>query len=276
MLKLAGFADEISPNLDEQIRVCKQNSLAAIELRGVGGRNVLDLDQEMRAEIKAKLSDTGLVVGCIGSPIGKVKINEPWDAHFERFKIAVDAAEYFQTPLVRIFSYYPPEGQSILSYRDEVLRRMRAKVQYVQSRNVTLVHENEAHIYGESGSACLDLLASVASPKLRACFDFANFVVAGQRPMECWAMLKTYTAHIHVKDARWADGKIVPAGQGDGELGAILADACRNGYSGLLSLEPHLAAAGQFSGFSGSRLFTSAVEALKTLCAKNHIPLAGV
>jgi hypothetical protein len=44
---------------------------------------------------------------------------------------------------------------------------------------------------------------------------------------------------------------------------------------GFLSLEPHLAAAGQFSGFSGPNLFGVAVEALRKVAHENNIPLSG-
>jgi hypothetical protein len=33
MLKLSAFADEISPDLDEQIRVCRELSITHVELR---------------------------------------------------------------------------------------------------------------------------------------------------------------------------------------------------------------------------------------------------
>src|SRR5271163_3428747 len=95
MMKLAAFADEISPDVHEQIKICKENQVTHFELRGVYGKNVLDFDKALRQEIKTRLADNGMAVVSIGSPIGKVKINEPWPAHFERFKIAVDAAELF-------------------------------------------------------------------------------------------------------------------------------------------------------------------------------------
>src|SRR5688572_5623311 len=203
MLKLAAFADEISPELDEQVRVCVENDITHFELRGVRGLNVLDFPPELRNEIKTKLADNGLAVACIGSPIGKAKINDPWDQHFARFKIAVELAEFFDAKLIRIFSYYPPEkGDDIHKYKDEVVRRMRAKVEYLGNRQITLVHENEADIYGEHGKECLDLLQAVNSPKLRAAFDFGNFVIAGERPRDNWPLLKSYSTHIHVKDAK--------------------------------------------------------------------------
>ena len=89
MLKLAAFADEIGPELDDQIRVCRENDVTHFELRGVRGLNVLDFPKELRHEIRMKLNDNGMGVASIGSPIGKAKINESWDKHSDRFKIAV-------------------------------------------------------------------------------------------------------------------------------------------------------------------------------------------
>jgi sugar phosphate isomerase/epimerase len=275
-MKLSAFADEISPDLDEQIKACKQNGVTHFELRGVENKNVLDFDKTLRNRIKSKLAENGMGVISIGSPIGKVKITDAWEPHFERFKIAVDCAEFFAAPFIRIFSYYPPEkGQDLAPYRDEVVRRMRAKVDYVKDRNVTLLHENEKEIYGEKGKECLDLLKTINSPKFRSAFDFANFVQAGEKPLDVWPALKPFSVHIHIKDARLADGTVVPAGQGDGQLAPILVDLHKSGYDGFLSLEPHLKAAGQFSGFSGPELFKKAADALKNLCNKNDIPLAG-
>ena len=275
MLKIAAFADEISADLDEQIRVCRANSVSAFELRGVNQKNVLDFDVPLRQEIKRKLADNGMRVACVGSPIGKVRVDESWDQHFDRFKVAVEIADFLEAPLIRVFSYYPPDGGDILKHRDEVLRRFQAKVDYLGNRPITLVHENEAKIYGEKVAQCVDLMKSINSLKLRSAFDFANFVQAGEEPMANWPQLKPYTAHIHIKDAYKKDGKNCPAGQGDGQIGPILADAYKSGYRGYVSLEPHLAHAGQFQGFSGPDLFKVAADALKAVCREFNVPLAG-
>lgn len=275
MLHLSAFADEISPDLDEQIRVCRENGVTHLELRGVRGKNVMEFDAALRAEIRSKLKDSGMGVVGIGSPIGKVKITDPWPGHFERFKHAVELAEYFEAPFIRLFSYYPPgEGEDIRKHRDEVMRRMRAKVDYVRNHDVVLVHENEKDIYGERVRECIDLMKTIDSPKFRSAFDFANFLLAGERPLDNWPPLKPYTVHIHVKDAVMAGGKIVPAGQGDGEIGPILKDAYASGYRGFVSLEPHLSAAGQFGGFTGPKLFQVAANALKDVCRRYEVPLA--
>ena len=273
MLKLAGFADEVSPDLLQQIAAFKKLGITHFELRGVAGINVLDFDAALGTDIKTKLADNGLAVACIGSPIGKVKIDEPFEPHMDRFKIAVDSARFFEAKLIRVFSYYPPDGGDINQYRDEVIRRFQAKVDYLTGSNLTLVHENERHIFGEGGKNCLDLMKTINSPFLRSAFDFANFIQAGEDPLVNWPLLKPYTVHIHIKDAK-TDGSVVPAGEGAGHLAEILKDAWSGGYRGFLSLEPHLAAHGQFSGFSGPDLFETATTALRKLCGANGIPLA--
>ncbi|MGA2499092.1 MAG: sugar phosphate isomerase/epimerase [Tepidisphaeraceae bacterium] len=275
MLRLSAFADEISPNLDEQIRVCRECGVTHFELRGVYGKNVMDFDDALRREIKRKLADNGLGVISIGSPIGKVKINESWDAHFDRFKKAVELAEYFAAPLIRIFSYYPPEpGQDVRKNRDEVMRRMRAKVEYIRSRPVTLVHENEKDIYGDKGVHCLDLMKTVNDPKLRCAFDFANFVQVGEDPAVNWPLLKPYTVHIHIKDAVMGTGNVVLTGKGDGKIEPILVDAYKSGYRGFLTLEPHLRVAGHSHGETGPDLFKVAADTLRELLRRNGIELA--
>jgi sugar phosphate isomerase/epimerase len=274
MPRLAAFADEISPDLSQQIEACRQNGISQIELRSVGKVNVLDFDKKLRAEVRSRLADSGLKVAVIASPIGKVKIDEPWPQHLDRFKIALELAGFFKAPMIRLFSYYAPaDGTSIADHREEVLRRFQQKVELVRDHPVILLHENEKNIYGDNGQRCLDLLRTIDSPKLRLAFDFANFVQVGDRPRDNWPLLKTYVVHIHVKDALLKTGAVVPAGQGDGDVESILADAWAGGYRGYLSLEPHLAAAGEFSGFSGPELFKTAVDALKQILQRQKIPL---
>ena len=264
MIHLSGFADEIGPDLGLQIETLTSESMTFLELRGVWDTNVLDLTDDQRAEVRERLGDAGIGVSSIGSPIGKVRIDEPWADHVERFKAALDAAEFFAAPYIRLFSYYPPEGAQIADHRDEVIRRLNEQVEMANGRPVTLLHENEADIYGEKPDGCLDLHENV--PGLKAVFDPANFVQAGVKPAEAWAALKEHVVYFHVKDVVAGTGKIVPAGEGDGRIPEILREAiCERGYSGFISLEPHLAVAGQFAGFSGPDLFKKAVQTLKKI-----------
>jgi len=118
-------------------------------------------------------------------------------------------------------------------------------------------------------------MTTINHPKLRSAFDFANFVQCRQRPLECWPQLKPFSVHIHIKDSVWDTGKVVPAGQGDGQIEPILKDAYASGYRGFLSLEPHLKVAGHSHGETGPELFKTAADAIKQVCRKINVPLAG-
>jgi len=276
MLKVGAFADEISPDLDEQIRVCLENGVSLFELRGVSQINVLDFDDTLRKTVKSKIEAAGMGVVSIGSPVGKVDISKPWSEHFDRFKTAVDMANHFNAPYIRLFSYYPPGGEGkgdVMLHRDEVMKRFAAKVEYIKDMKVTMIHENEKGIYGEKLAGCVDIMKTINSPKLRFAFDFANFVQAGDNPLDNWPVLKPYTVHIHIKDAKTGTGQVVPAGQGDGKIAEILKDAYASGYRGCLSLEPHLKVAGHSHGETGADLFKVASDALKKVCAEIGVPI---
>jgi 3-dehydroshikimate dehydratase len=215
----------------------------------------------------------------IGSPIGKVAIDKPWQEHFDKFKRAVEIAEYFDSPFIRLFSYYPAGGEGkgpLDPHRDEVMDRFRHQVQYIADRPVTMVHENEKGVFGDIGRRCHDLMKTIDSQKLRCAFDFGNFVQVGEKPLDNWKLLKPYTAHIHIKDAKFGSGQVVAAGLGDGTIEQILVDAYRGGYRAFVSLEPHLKVAGHSHGETGPELFKVGADALKEICRRNDIPLAGL
>jgi sugar phosphate isomerase/epimerase len=113
----------------------------------------------------------------------------------------------------------------------------------------------------------------VGSPALRATFDAANFVQCGVSPhSEAYDRLRPYLVYVQIKDALAATGEVVPAGQGDGQVRETLAALRDSGFQGYLSLEPHLAMAGRYGGFSGADEFRRAARSLKDLLADLSVP----
>ncbi len=264
MIRLSGFADEIAADPAVQIEVLQSEGIRFVELSGAWGKNVLDFSPAERQDFRRRFHDAGLGVSAIGSPIGKVPIDEAWPDHVARFKIALDAAKFFEAPYLRVFSYFAPKVGRIEDHREEVLRRLNEQVALARSGRVRLLQENESDVYASTTERCLDLLKNV--PDMDMIFDPANFIQAGVRPAEAWPRLADRVAYFHIKDAILGTGRVVPAGEGDGALADILRNAIQQrGYEGYLSLEPHLAAAGKFSGFSGPDLFKQAVRALKRI-----------
>lgn len=266
--KLSAFADEISPDIQVQMDHLLDNGVKLVTLRGANKKNVLDFEEFQVPLIKQQFFNRGLHFSSIGSPIGKVPVTEPLEKEIERLKLALKRAQQFETKVIRVFSFFIPDGEEPDKYRDKVLEGMKAFAETAAAAGVNLLHENEKKIYGDNGERCLEIMEQVNAPNLRTTFDFANFVEVGQEPSECWPKLKPWVREFHVKDARAADKSIVPAGEGDGRIKEILRDAFSSGWSGLLTLEPHLSAAGTFEGFSGPELFKKACDALKKVLSE--------
>jgi len=272
MWTLTGFADEIAPDLDVQLDTLAEESIRYLEFRGVWNKNVLDLTDSEIATVKSTLSQRGFGVSSLGSPIGKIKITDDFAPHLDRFQRALQVARALKAPYIRIFSFFIPADEDPAHYRDEVLDRMGRLVRAAEGADVTLLHENEKEIYGDTPDRCLDILTQINSPVLRAAWDPANFVQCGVRPhTEGYDSLRPFIAYVHIKDALMASGQVVPAGQGDGEVRETIAALRASGFDGFFSLEPHLAAAGTFSGFSGPELYRVAVKALKDLLREQGI-----
>jgi sugar phosphate isomerase/epimerase len=272
---LTGFADEISPELEEQLETLAQESMGYMELRSVWNTSVLDLTDDELDRVKSATAERGIRISSIGSPIGKVPVTEPFGPHLERFGRAMRAADVMESPYIRVFSFFIPEGQEPGHYRGEVIDRMGIMASQAEDAGVTLLHENEKDIYGDVPSRCLDILASVGSPALQAAWDAANFVQCGVRPYkEGYASLRPYVEYVHVKDALSGSNKVVPAGEGDGQLPETFSALRTSGFDGFFSLEPHLASAGTFSGFSGPELFRRAAGAFKELLRRQGIEWA--
>ena len=176
MWTLSGFSDEISPDFETQCALVSQLGLTHLELRSAWGTGVLDLSEAQLQQAKQLLDSYGLAVSSIGSPIGKIRIDEDNEAHLDRARHATEAAHHFGAPYIRVFSFFVPGGVDPDSVRDEVLTRMAALAKVAEQADVVLLHENEKEIYGDIPRRCLDIVTSVDSPHLRLAWDAANFV----------------------------------------------------------------------------------------------------
>ena len=268
--KLAAFADEAGESLEQQISALAENGISRLEIRNVDGKCISDLSPEMVREIHRILTSYGITVWSVGSPCGKIGITEDFAPHLDQFRRTLEHTAVLGASHIRIFSFYVPRN-SAENYTGQVMSRLEAFVKAAEGSGITLCHENEKEIYGDIAPRCLEIHRNF--PQIKAVFDPANFVQCGQDTIAAWQMLAPYVEYMHVKDSL-ADGFVVPAGQGEGNLPYLL----RNYKGEVLTVEPHLAV---FSGFenlensgkahrefycnSSSEAFAAAVSALKNL-----------
>jgi sugar phosphate isomerase/epimerase len=275
MWTLSGFVDEISPDFTEQCRVAADLGLKYTELRSAWDVNILDLKAEQLTATKETLASHDLQVSSIGSPIGKIFIDEAFPPHLDRMRHAADVAHFFDAPYIRIFSFFMRPGADPADHRDEVIDRMRALTRVAEDADLILLHENEKEIYGDVPSRCLDIVQSVGSPHLRLAWDPANFVQVGVRPYtDGYAILRPHVEYIQIKDALATDGTVVTAGKGDGEVAQTIRALRHDGFDGFFSLEPHLSTGTAAGGFSGPDLFRRAWQDFTDLLKAEGIEYA--
>ena len=241
---ISGFADEIDPKLDEQLKVVTGLGMNHISLRAADGKGIADYTvEEAKESLLPRLQAAGVKVSSLGSPIGKVGIED--EEGFEKQLAQLDPlcqiCQVLDCRYIRMFSFFIPEGKNPDDYHDQVLEKLKKFAAVAEKYNVVLIHENEKEIYGDIGRRCKVVLDAVGSDHFKAAFDFANFVQCGEDPAECWEMLKDQVVYIHIKDAVYGKGENVVCGTGDGKIPELLEQAiCKDGYEGFLTLEPHL------------------------------------
>ena len=252
---LSAFADEYNRDIDKQIDVLSSRGVKYIEPRFVGEKNISDLTECETKELRAKLDCASIGVSSIGSPLGKINLADDFDHHLEVARRTYNTANILGTKNIRMFSFYLRESQTRENARGEVIEKLGKLVDLASKYGVTLCHENEANIYGETEVYCKDILDAFGG-KLRCVFDMGNFVLDGCKPYpDGYEMLKEYIEYFHIKDSL-ARGAIVPAGKGEAHIQEILSAHMKYAMSDFfITLEPHLET---FSGLN--KLATKAFD----------------
>ena len=238
-LKISAFADEYADSFEEQLAALNEFGIENIELRFLNGKNISVLKRNEATEAKKKLDAFGINVSAIGSPIGKIQLDGDINDHLETAKHIFESANIFDTRYIRVFSFYAPNGKDIADMKSEVLYYLEKFGVLAREYGITLCHENEAKIYGDTPNRCKELLDHF-SGELKCVFDMGNFVLEGAEPYTAYELLKEDIAYFHIKDAL-SQGAIVPAGKGEAKIKEILSahrEYVKEDF--FVSLEPHL------------------------------------
>ena len=237
---LSAFADEYSSDFSEQLAGMRDYGIGYIEVRGVDGKNVSVLTPTEVGEIKRKLDASGIGVSAIGSPIGKIQLDGDLGGHLDMAKRVFETANTLGAKYVRMFSFYAPEGEDILSHKGRVFEELGRLADAARSHGVVLCHENEAKIYGDVPERCREIYDAF-SGDIMTVFDMGNYVLEGVDPYpSAYELLKDSIAYFHIKDSLSA-GAIVPPGCGEAKIKEILASHAKYSNSDFfISVEPHL------------------------------------
>lgn len=267
MIRLCAFSDEASRELKGQIAALLRNGISLTELRSVGKKNVKDLTTGEAKEVRKELNGSGISVWSVGSPLGKVDLAADFNAYLDTVKHVCELAVVLGTDKVRAFSFYHAYQEP-----QKVYDRLNRMAEVAEEYGVTLYHENEKEIYGDTADRVLAIMENVRGWKY--VYDPANFIQVGEKAERTLSLLHSKTDYFHIKDVIASTGELVPAGYGDGKI-AELIDAIADDK--VLTIEPHLALFDAYASIDGSEMkhkftykdgneaFDAAVSALKNL-----------
>jgi sugar phosphate isomerase/epimerase len=233
-LVLTVIGDEIGPSLSDMISFCAEHQVRRLDMRTVGGRNLLSMTMAEVAEISDALTDAGIEVPTLVAPLlkwgapDKPRPEGPVDFAFDPSQCprddvlayAFDVATVLNARYVRIFSYlrYPgfePRDLHRVLYRlMDIAAGHEARVELENEPvcNVGSIAEL-AHFFAnlpDSGTPQSERM------NLQPLVDIANSYAMGAPPAAAdIAALAPFVDMIHFKDRDLAGNRTVPLGDGN-------------------------------------------------------------
>ena len=237
---ISGFYDEVSGNLSDQIALLHELGETYMCPRTINNKNIADYTlEEFKRDIYPVLVKEGIKFSSIGSPIGKVGIDDEEGFAKQKKQLVelVKIAQLMECRYIRMFSFFYGDRDPA-SCHDKVIARLKELLAIVKDSGVLLMHENEKLIYGDVPSRVLAIHRDIDDPNLVFCFDASNYVQCDVDPKEAFDLLKDLTVYYHIKDC--SQFKVeVPVGTGEGKYSYILHQLKERGYQGFMTLEPH-------------------------------------
>ena len=247
---LTGFADEVSSNIEDQIRVTKELGWNAIEARSIGKSNIHDISDADFENVCKVLLDNRIHINCFGSTIANwsKKISDPFEISLQEVERTISRMQCLNVKLVRIMSYARCPGSE--QYAEERFRRLKVICDKFLDAGITPLHENCMNYGGMSWMHTVELIKNI--PGLKLVFDTGNPVISKdyskteerkQDSLEFFKKIHEHVEHIHIKDAFLDRDKecFVFPGEGDAKIVDILKELKHMNYNGGISIEPHMA-----------------------------------
>lgn len=239
-IAISGFYDEVNGALSAQIATIKELGEHYLCPRNIDGKNIADFTlEEFEKNVYPTLKENGVKFSSIGSPIGKVGIDddEGFEVQKKKFAELVKIALLMDCKYIRVFSFYYGDKDPEERF-DKVVKRTRELLDIIGESGVVLLHENEKKIYGDVPERVFKLYRAVDDKRFALAFDASNYIQCGVDPKAAFDMLKDLTVYYHIKDCS-EFGVEVPVGTGKGDYDYIIGELIRRDYRGFLTLEPH-------------------------------------
>jgi sugar phosphate isomerase/epimerase len=228
-LALAVIGDEIGPTLDEMISFCAENDVRRLDMRTVGGRNLMGMPLAEVAAIAQSLEKAGISVPTFVSPVlkwprpGKEAAGGKVDFAFDPTTCpaddplahAFDVAIVLKARKLRVFTHLRYPGYQPL----DLVPRFERLADLALAYSVDVEIENEPVCNVGSIAELARFFAAYPEPRsgaVKPLIDIANGWSIGAPPTDAEIeQLAPYVDAIHLKDRDMTAKRTVPMGDGD-------------------------------------------------------------
>jgi sugar phosphate isomerase/epimerase len=253
---ISGFTDEVSDDLDLQIKALKTLGWNYIDLRSVNGKNVSSLSDKEFDQVHQRLKENNIEIACFGSTIanwGRIA-QDSFDLDMAEMRNSIRHMKKAGVRFIRIMSYKIDTPVELGSELEPVIiSNIKQIVELAEDNGIVCLHENCVTWGGQSCHHSLRLLEQVNSPALKLVFDTGNPVsmsyIDGSQPygsqdaLKFFEAVREHVAYLHIKDARLVNGSVSYTfpGEGQGRVRAILELVSKHEMAIPISIEPHVA-----------------------------------
>jgi L-ribulose-5-phosphate 3-epimerase len=248
-LKLGITTDEIDDDVLAAAQFLERYVLKWAEVRNLWGPYNVDQPMEKIGQAKDILDAYGIHVSIEGTPFFKIELPpetpdglKKLDAQWTVLEKSMERAKAFGTDKLRVFTFMLAKGEtpSLKSYAriDELLREAARR-----AKGFRLAVENIGGGFVATGLEAGELLKRVREENVGITWDPNNAGQSGEQsyPDGFRNLEVARIFHVHLRDYKHQDGKVVWTAVGDGEfdnLGQIRA-LLKGGYKGTFTLETH-------------------------------------
>ena len=179
MFKISGFFDEVSPKLEEQLAAMQTLGMRYLCPRNVNGKNIAQYSlQSFRQDVKPALLKQGVQLSSIGSPIGKIDLTDEkaYQAQLKQLRELLAIAQEMECAYIRVFSFFTAKAAGEDRLLERVAEKVNGFLKLAEGSGVTLIHENEKRIYGDTPEKARALYNTLNHPGFALCYDASNYI----------------------------------------------------------------------------------------------------
>lgn len=251
LMELGVITDEFDGDLDVALDVCERLGISAVELRSLGGKNVLALDERELDSAMTLVRQRNFDVTALATPIFKCPLpgappaavgalhgaaaTATLETSWPLLERALKLADAYGVPFVRVFSFWRvAEPDSVFEQVVDLLAEAQRRAEPFAAE-VLLENEHDCNV--ATASETRTLLERL--PGLRVIWDPANHVRAGGDPRDsAYTGFEDRIAHVHLKDVD-RSGAWVVFGTGLVPYDHVMKSLLASGFCGTPSLETH-------------------------------------